>query len=344
MGEVNMSDRCEDWSRRQFVGALTPALTAGLLGLHAEPGAAQPPPETTKLRLSRVPGICVAPQYLAEEFLRAEGFSDVKYIAGIPGLPLAKAMGAGQIDIAMNFAAPLVVALDAGDPITLLAGVHVGCFELFATEPVRTIADLKGKTVAVVAQWSAQHIFLATILTQFGLNPDRDVRWVYHPAAEAKRLLAEGKIDAFLGFEPDQQELRAKKIGHSLLDSTTARPWRQYFCCMLSANRAFVRKYPIATKRAMRAILKGDQVCALEPDRGVRAFQNQGFTVNPEYARQAMKDIPFGRWRDYNAEDTVRFYALRLHEAGMVRSSPQKIIAHGTDWRLLNELKKEMKA
>jgi NitT/TauT family transport system substrate-binding protein len=281
---------------------------------------------------------------VAEEFLRAEGFSDVHYVAEIPGLPLAKATGSGQIDIAMNFVAPLVVALDAGEAITLLAGVHVGCFELFATEPVRTITDLKGKTVAVVAQWSAQHIFLATILTQFGMNPDRDVRWVYYPAPEAMRLLAEGKIDAFLGFEPDQQELRAKKTGHSLLNSTTARPWRQYFCCMISANREFVRKHPVATKRAMRAILKGDQVCSLEPDRGVRAFQNQGFAVNSDYARQAMRDIPFGRWRDYNPEDTVRFYALRLHEAGMVRSSPQRIIAQGTDWRFLNELTKEMKA
>jgi NitT/TauT family transport system substrate-binding protein len=342
--EVSMSDRrTQHWNRREFVGGLTLVSTAGVLAARIGQTAAERPPETTKLRLSRVPGICVAPQYVAEEFLRAEGFSDVHYVEEIPGLPAAKATGSGQIDIAMNFAAPLVVALDAGDAITLLAGIHVGCFELFATEQVRSITGLKGKTVGVVAQRSAQHIFLATILTQFGMDPGRDVNWVYHPAPEAKRLLAEGKIDAFLGFEPDQQELRAKKIGHSLLNSTTASPWRQYFCCMLLANREFVRKHPLATKRAVRAVLKGDQVCALEPDRGVRAFQDRGFVVNPEYARQAMRDIPFGRWRDYNPEDTVRFYALRLHEAGMVKSTPQKILAQGTDWRFLNELKKELK-
>jgi NitT/TauT family transport system substrate-binding protein len=49
------------------------------------------------------------------------------------------------------------------------------------------------------------------------------------------------------------------------------------------------------------------------------------------------------RWRDYDPEDTVRFYALRLHEAGMLKSTPQKIIAQGTDWRFLNELKQELK-
>ena len=40
----------------------------------------------------------------------------------------------------------------------------------------------------------------------------------------------------------------------------------------------------------------------------------------------------------------MRFYALRLHEAGMIRSSPHEIIAEGTDWRFLNEIKRELKA
>jgi NitT/TauT family transport system substrate-binding protein len=40
----------------------------------------------------------------------------------------------------------------------------------------------------------------------------------------------------------------------------------------------------------------------------------------------------------------LRFYVLRLHEAGMINSSPQKIIAQGTDWRFWGELKRELKA
>jgi NitT/TauT family transport system substrate-binding protein len=56
-----------------------------------------------------------------------------------------------------------------------------------------------------------------------------------------------------------------------------------------------------------------------------------------------MKEIRYARWRDYNAEDTVRFYALRLHESGMIKSAPNKIIAQGTDWRFFNELKRELK-
>ena len=68
-----------------------------------------------------------------------------------------------------------------------------------------------------------------------------------------------------------------------------------------------------------------------------------GYTAHYAYALQALQEIPYGQWREYDSEDTVRFYALRLHEVGMIKSSLQKIIAQGTDWRFLTALKKELK-
>ena len=335
----------QTWNRRSFLGA---AGAVSLLGANAARAAPEPPPETTRIRQFKLRSICVAPQYVAEELLRAEGFTDIQYIdqgtARASGVPAARALGSGAIDFNMNFAAPLVIALDEGSPITLLAGVHPGCFELFATERVRTITDLKGKTAAVLNLGSAQHIFLASIATSVGLDPQRDINWVSHPPEEAKRLLAEGRIDAFLGFPPDPQELRAKNIGHVVLNSARDRPWSQYFCCMVAANREFAQRYPIATRRALRAIMKASDICAADPDRGAKAFLDQGFQTSPEYARQAMREIPYGQWRAYNPEETVRFYALRLREAGMVKSAPHKLISQGTDWRLIERLTKELKS
>src|SRR5262245_18024897 len=256
--------------RREFLrrGILTGA--AGWAALRPGTVAAGPPPETTTIRIPRVRSVCLAPQYVAEELLRAEGFQDVQYVvpgsgvtfAGVPG---ARAMGAGQVDIQMNFAAPLVVALEEGTPIVALGGIHVGCFELIGTERLRTLRDLKGKSVAIPSEGSAQHIFLASILTQIGLDPRRDIRWDTHSPEAAKRLLAEGKIEAFLGFPPDPQELRAKRVGHVLVNSAVDRPWPQYFCCLAAANREFVRKHPVATKRALRALVKASQLCASNP-------------------------------------------------------------------------------
>ena len=113
---------------------------------------------------------------------------------------------------------------------------------------------------------------------------------------------------------------------------------------MLAGNREFVRRHPVATKRAMRAILKAADLCASDPARAARLLVDGGFTPRYDYALQTLKDLPYDRWREYDPEDTIRFYTLRMREAGFIKSSPQKIIADGTDWRFLNELKRELKA
>jgi NitT/TauT family transport system substrate-binding protein len=94
----------------------------------------------------------------------------------------------------------------------------------------------------------------------------------------------------------------------------------------------------------MRAILKAANICAIEPERSARSLVEKWYATNYDYALQVMKDLPYGKWREYDPEDTVRFYALRLHEAGLIKSNPQRIMAQGTDWRFWKELKRELKA
>ncbi|MBI4525359.1 MAG: hypothetical protein HY695_16275 [Deltaproteobacteria bacterium] len=147
-----------------------------------------------------------------------------------------------------------------------------------------------------------------------------------------------------MAFPPEPQELRARKIGRVILNTATDKPWSQYFCCMAVANREFVRKHPVATKRALRGMLKAASICALQPQRAVKLRADKGYTKGVNDALQAIKELPYDRWRDYDPEDTLRFYALRLREAGLIKNNPQKIIAQGTDWRFLNDLKKELKA
>jgi NitT/TauT family transport system substrate-binding protein len=179
--------------------------------------------------------------------------------------------------------------------------------------------------------------------TYVGLDPNRDINWVTSPSVKPKELFAEGKIDAFLGFPPEPQEMRARNIGHVIVNSAIDSPWSQYFCCMVAGNTNFVSEHPVATKRVLRAILKAVDFCAAEPERAAQRLVDGGFTPRYAYALQTLTDLPYDRWREYDPEDTMRFYALRLHEAGMITSSPNKIIAEGTDWRFLNELKRELK-
>jgi NitT/TauT family transport system substrate-binding protein len=113
---------------------------------------------------------------------------------------------------------------------------------------------------------------------------------------------------------------------------------------MLAAHRDYVHKHPVATKRVLRAILKAIDLCVTQPEWVARQIVDAGFTPRYDYALQALKELPYAKWRDYDAEDTMRFYALRLRDAGMIKSNPNKIIADGTNWRFFNELKRELKS
>jgi NitT/TauT family transport system substrate-binding protein len=326
-------------TRRRLLATLSSAAAASAFasgGISAQEAA----PETKTIRLIKNPGICIAPQYIAEELLRMEGFSEVRYV-DVPLDLNHRAVGSDSIDLSIGFIAQYIVELDRATPIVLLSGVHVGCFELFGTRRVNSIRDLKGRTVSVPALGSAHHSFIASMASYVGVDPKREINFVTHPVGESARLLAEEQVDALMGFPPVPQELRQKKIGHVVVNSGLDRPWSQYLCCIVAGNREFVRQHPVAAKRAVRAIAKATEFCAAEPEQAARLVASKGYQY--DYALQTMKEIPYARWRDYDAEDAVCFYALRLREAGMIKASPATLIAQGTDWRIFNELKRELK-
>jgi NitT/TauT family transport system substrate-binding protein len=333
-------------SRRHFLASASLAAATAALGPRASL-ADEGPPEVTTIRLRHSPAICTAPMYIAEDLLRAEGFTDVRYVVVPAGLPYTRAIGRGEIDIGADLTGVgAIFRMDGGMPMTVLAGLQAGCFELFVHEPIRTISDLKGKKVGIDILGSPKHLYLAIMAAHVGLDPQRDVEWVeadaLDPAASLPmELFVQGNVDAFLGFPPEPQELRARKIGRVILNMALDQPWSQYFCCMVVGNRKFIHAHPIATKRAL---LKADEICAAEPAWAAQRLVDGGFTERYDYALQTLSEISYASWREYDPEDSLRFYALRLYEVGMIESSPNTLIAEGTDWRFLNELKRELKA
>jgi NitT/TauT family transport system substrate-binding protein len=129
-------------TRRRF---LTTTLSlAGAAGLvRARPSVAgEGAPEITSVRIQKSPSICNAPRYVAEEFLHAEGFTDIRYVS-VPSDTVYQAFMHGDFDFITDFAPLCVNAIDQGMAVTVLAGLHAGCFELFVNEDVHSIADLR---------------------------------------------------------------------------------------------------------------------------------------------------------------------------------------------------------
>src|SRR5437660_3642432 len=163
-------------NRRRFLAALTASGAAGLIGpphSKAQDGRL----ETTIVRIIKNFGICIPALYVADELLHAEGFTDIRYVTVESGAPTALALGRGEIDFAANYSPPQIIAIDAGEPITILAGVHVGCLELFARDGIRSIPALRGRTVGVQAIGSSPYLFLSGMASYVGLDPAEDLRW-----------------------------------------------------------------------------------------------------------------------------------------------------------------------
>jgi NitT/TauT family transport system substrate-binding protein len=146
-------------TRRRFLTTLSLVGAAGLVRPQRA-FAAEGALETTTVRIANLPGICIAPQYVAEELLRAEGFADVQYVRLAPGSNSPEGIARGEVDFGLNFASVLVSGLDRGVEMTVLGGVHVGCFELFVNEGIRSLTELKGKTVGINWLGSPGHLFL----------------------------------------------------------------------------------------------------------------------------------------------------------------------------------------
>jgi len=343
-------------TRRKFLANLSLASAAGLAELCGgrKSLAAEPPPETGTIRVLYDRVTCIAPLVL-QELLRAEGFTDIQYIetteehirradAAKSGFA-ADIIAHGEVDFARDFAPSLVLGMNAGAPITILTGLHLGCFEIFGKDEIRGLADLKGKTVGTMAAANAGDRPLLTIMASLvGLDPNKDLHWVTDPSLQPLDLYLEGKIDAFIGAPPALQEIRARNIGHVIVSSITDRPWSQYYCCMLATSTEFAHKYPIATKRALRGILKAADLCASDPRHAAQLMVDGGIAARYDYALQALSEVRYDVWRDFDPEDSLRFYALRLHEADLIKANPEKLIAEHTDWHFLNEIKRELKA
>jgi NitT/TauT family transport system substrate-binding protein len=252
---------------------------------------------------------------------------------------------AESADFSMFGGPSIIPAIDKGYPITVIGGLHEGCWELFAYEPIRSLQDLVGKRIAISDYGGVEHVWLSSMLAWVGVDPRTEIIWVTHDRwPDRVQAYLSREVDAFLAFPPEPQRLRRPNVGHVIVNTTQDRPWSQYFCCLLGARNEFIEKNPIATKRALRAIMKASDICSANPEWAAQYLVNRGFEDDYEVALEIIRSLSYSRWRTDNPGDTLRFHSLRLRDAGMIKSTPQEIVDRGTDFSFLNELRKELKA
>ena len=231
-------------SRRDFFTTLSATGAASIFGTRRSL-ADERPPETTKILLG------YDDEHLRRPSVHCEGPAAGGRVHRHPlrARPSTSSrFASGEVDFDLEFAAWFVSSWRPATRSPRWPVCIVGCYELFAHEPIRTISDLNGKSVGIQRLGRPR-----TCAVAHGgacrAEPAHDINWITNPDFNFKELFAEGKVDAFLGAPPKSQELRARKIGRMILNTTTDRPWSQYFCCFCSgtgSSSAIIRSPPSA--------------------------------------------------------------------------------------------------
>ena len=309
------------------------------------PSKVLPPPETTSVRIVNPPA-CEPGIWLAKDYLRDEGFTDVSFIA-TPFTSrdwITKNLG----DIACAHPEFAVGTIDAGLPLVLLAGLHSGCLEVWVREGITSVRDLRGTRISVRTKDLSDQFFafFATLLGWVGIDPLKDVQFVEAGAGNVPGMIAafvEGRADVLLAGAQGGPMLRrlATSPGHVMLETLTEKPWSEYYCCHVAANRDWARKYPVATKRVTRALLLATDAAAKDMPRAAHDAAGP-MKVEESLVVETMGMCAYN-WRDLEPDDTLRFFALRLAQARMITSTPQKLIAQGTDFAFMRQLRNELK-
>jgi NitT/TauT family transport system substrate-binding protein len=330
-------------------GDLIAACAPSDAGKPATPAPSPTPlasPETTSLRLACV--ACDAPIMAAERYLRDEGFTDVQ-ILGMPnGRASVDAVLGGKADLGPAFAFEFAGAVQGRQPLIGLAGIHPGCIELWAIPSISSIKDLRGRTMVVRSKTGSDVGYLLAVMAveNAGIDP-KDVNFVVQPDADLMKLYLEGKNDVVAASTTSAVTLRANPAnkGHVILDAAMDEPWSRQDCCVIATTADWLRANPIAAKRAVRAILRAADQLPVDRAEAAKLVTDKGLFGGPSnfaLVRGAANMVPL-KWRELDAERSVRFYVRLMNAGGIVAATPDEVVAKTLDLRILRELREEMK-
>ncbi len=306
------------------------------------------PPETTTVRIVN-PVECDPGLWLAKDYLREEGFTDITFV---PTPFTSRDWITNRLaDFACAHPEFVVGTIDDGLPLVVVAGLHSGCLELWVRDGIANYRDLRGKRISVrVRDISDQfYAFFATLLGYIGIAlTDVQFMAATGPNDYAGMISAftEGRADAVLAGAAQGPILRRlpRPPGHVILETMTEKPWSQYYCCHLVANRDWARQNPIATKRVTRALLRATDAAAKDAPRAARAAAATGFGFKDESLTIETMAMCKYNWRDLDPEETLRFFALRLAAAKLIKSTAREIIERGTELAYMRQLRSELKS
>lgn len=275
-----------------------------------------------KITVSYAGGTCEAPVYAAyhKGFFKDEGLEVELVKADFEQLKTG--LATSKIDATVgNFA--WFKPIEQGLKVKLTAGIHAGCIAAVAPSEsgIKSINDLKGKTIGVDAIGGGPMIILSFELQKAGLDPKKDVQWKAFPPPQLETAVNKKEIDAFIVWDPFGTKLVKEKNYVTLLDISKDEPYKSGYCCYVVVSEKLSKDDPEAAARYTRAILKAaewvgeniDEASKIEVD---NKYVSTDVNENADFLRGYV-------WKPgvKNAKENIKFFIHEQKQQGILEAS-----------------------
>jgi NitT/TauT family transport system substrate-binding protein len=216
---------------------------------------------------------------------------DVELIKYNEGAIAKQLLSAAKIDVIPTTPETVLVLEDAGVKVKVVGILNTskGADGIIATQKIKSISDLKGKTIAF-EEGSSSHLLLSYFLEKNGLTL-KDIKPYNLSASDSGAAFISGKVDAAVTWEPWLSKAAERKGGHILIDSRSMELFPDFY--IFRAN--VVQEKPAAIQAMLRALFAAVQFVKEHPSDGVNIIA-KNFHLTPSIAEAQLKTL---KWLDY---------------------------------------------
>jgi NitT/TauT family transport system substrate-binding protein len=195
------------------------------------------------------------------------------FFQGASGQTLIQALATNTADIGAGLVLDWLKPLEQGFDVKLVVGSHGGCQRLLASPAsgIRTLADIKGKKIAVSDLAGPAKIAFAVTLAKAGLDPDTDVDWQVFPWDLVGEAVHRGDADALAHLDPWAYGFE-KQFDLVQIADTQSGVYEGRVCCVLGVNGPFLKNNLDAVRRVAAANLEIHEYAANHPDEVARWY------------------------------------------------------------------------
>jgi NitT/TauT family transport system substrate-binding protein len=298
---------------RVLAGVITLALLVGCI-------ASASAQKSRVVRVGYWGGTCEAPIYIAYEkgIFKKNGLN-VELLKLDPAV-FKESLATGKLDCYQATPGDFK-AMEQGLDIVLADGVHNGCIQAVAPagSRIKSVADLKGKTIGTEMVGGAPMAFLSMELLRQHIDPKSGVTWKVYPAPQLSLALEKKEIDAFCTWDPFPAMAVRDQKARVFFSNTATKPYSENYCCYVGLNGKVARNEPKLARALVKSFAEAGDWIAKNPKRAAQISIDMKYTGgDADLNGRLLASYPWIHSNERKARASYTFILKGMKQLGML--------------------------